>query len=131
MCWLARLEDMTKAGLGIFRCHAKQRLHGAVIHSAALANQIVVFVKNMNGPIHMRGFTLDCQPIVMEEGCYVKRRLEEFQVLIQSAKKILDLSGNLYRTSHKLRGHCPSAARRGGNISSEPICARTYPSVAE
>src|SRR6202030_985166 len=99
---LAGLEDMTKAGLGIFGRDAKEGLHGAVIHPPALADQIVILLEDVHGAIHLCGFTLDRQPIIMEESRDLKGRLEEFDVLVQSAKKILYLPGNLYRTSHRL-----------------------------
>ena len=112
---------MAKAGLRILHRHAEQGLYGAVIHSPALAHKIVVLIEDMNRAIHVGRFTLHCQPIIMEESRYVKRGLEELQVLIQSAKEVLDLSGNLYRTSHRLRGHYNSAAGRSGKNSSSPI----------
>ena len=112
---------MAKAGFRILRCDLEEGLHGAVIHSPAFAHQFVVLIEDMNGALHVCWFTLNCQPIIMEESRYVKRRLEELDVLIQSAKEVLHLSGNLYGTSHRLRGHHYSAAGRSGNISSKPI----------
>jgi hypothetical protein len=80
------LEDVAKAGLGILGRHAKQSLHSTVIHAAAFANQIVILVQDVNRTVYVRRFTLDGQSIVMEEGRNMEGRLEEFQILIQSAK---------------------------------------------
>jgi hypothetical protein len=118
---LPRLEDMTKARLWILGCHAQQSLNGAVIHTSALAHQIVILIEDVNSAIYLLGLTLNCQAIIMEESGYVKRRLEELQVLVQSAKKVFNLSGNLYRTSHKICGNHPSAASRSSNISSSDL----------
>jgi hypothetical protein len=113
---LARLEDVAKARLGIFRGDTEQSLDGAVIHATALAYQVVILIEDVNGAVHLRGFALNGQPIVMEESGNVKRRLEEFQVLIQSAKKVFDLAGNLYGTSHRVCSQHGLAAGRCGNI---------------
>src|SRR5690348_4864624 len=83
---LAWFENVAEAGLWILGSDAQQSLDGAVIHAAALANEIVILIEDVNGAVHLRGFALHGQSIVMEEGRNVKGRLEEFQVLIQSAK---------------------------------------------
>ena len=86
MRWLTWFEDMAKARLWILRRNVEQSLHGAVIHAPPFAHQIVILIQDVNSAIHLRRFTFDRQSIVMEERRNVKRRLEEFQILIQSAK---------------------------------------------
>ena len=71
-----------------------------MVHAAAFADQLVVFVDEADGAIDLRGFAFDGKVVILQLSGDVQRGFQQFEVFVQGAKQGFYPAGNLYSASH-------------------------------
>src|SRR4029077_3271167 len=94
-------QDLAQRGLGILCGDADHGLYVAVAHAAPFLNQLVIFRNDSDGSINLATLAFDGQVmIILQVSGDLQRGFQQFDVLVQSAKKGFYRACNLYAASH-------------------------------
>ena len=73
---------------------AQQRFHFLAVGNRGLPDALVVGIQNARGALHLRGLAFDFEIVVLQMGRDLQGGLEEFQIFIEGAEKLVDAPGN-------------------------------------
>ena len=91
-----------------------------MIHAAAFAYELVVFIKDSDGPVDLGGLAIYGKVAILQFSGHAQRGFQQFDVLVESAEQGFHPAGDLYSASHGRFGrqHC------SGGLQAEPVLSQ-------